>query len=53
MKVVVVNKKPFSSTTFENVVSVAYNSATGNVTLTLTDNTTHTFAFSEVKIMIV
>ena len=34
MKVVIVNKTPFSSTTFENVTSIAHDSTTGNITLT-------------------
>lgn len=53
MKVVIVNKTPFSSTTFENVTSISYDSTTDNITLTLSNATTHTFVFSEVKVMII
>ena len=53
MKVVIVNKTPFSSTTFENVTSISYDSVNGNITLLLSNATTHTFVFSEVKVMII
>lgn len=53
MKVVIVNKTPFSSTTFENVTSISYNSVNDNITLTLSNATTYTFVFSEVKVMII
>lgn len=49
MKVVVVNKVPFSSQTFDNVVSITYSN--GNVVIN--NGTNHTFRFDDVKIMIV
>lgn len=49
MKVVVVNKVPFSSQTFDNVVSITYSN--GNVVIN--NGSDHTFRFDSVKIMIV
>ena len=51
MKVVIVEKIPFATKTFNNVTSISYNSSTD--VITINNGTEYQFHLSDIKIMIV
>lgn len=51
MKVVIMNKTNFSVTYVENVTSIAFNSGTGNYTITAGSSTTYSAATYNIQIL--
>lgn len=51
MKIVIVEKNLFKTTTYSNVTSISYNSDTD--VITINNGTTYQFHLSDIKIMIV